>query len=160
MSMGTSYCISNSLHMRIFSTCNITCNWNSLIIIDTCLIVVEYFRTNACRYYSTLCRFHTLSGHGPANAGLRDSVSLDIKPHHLALGTGELILFIGSKLIRRPLGVIDLLHEVVVTVLFGQAHVYPFGCDDLAILPVLGQIGGQGRRQRSVGWHIRFPPLQ
>lgn len=145
-----------------------------MIIIDTCLIVVEYFRTITCRYYSALCRFHTLSGHGPANAGVRDSVSLGIKSHHLSLRSSYLILFLLQillkvllklglaflKLIRRPLGVIDLLHEVVVTVLFGQAHVCPFGCNDLAILPVLGQIGGQGRRQRSVGWHIRFPPLQ
>lgn len=63
-----------------------------MIIIDTCLIVVEYFRTNACRYYSTLCRFHTLSGHGPANAGLRDSASILIESHNLPLGAGELVL--------------------------------------------------------------------
>ena len=160
MSVSTSYCISNSLCMGIFSTCNVTCSWNSLIIINTLSIIVENLCTITCCYCSALCRLHALSGHRSANAGLGCGVAIFIESHHLALGTGQLILLIGPKLICRPLGVVDLLHKVVVAVLLGKAHIGPLRGDNLAVLPVLGQIGGQGRRQRSIGWHIRFPPLR
>ena len=48
---------------------------------------------------------------------------------------------------------VDLLHQVVVPVLRTQPHVGPLGRDNLAVLPVFGQVGRQGRVNR-IGCHL------